>query len=143
MADTLHRVVVKETARREAQRHRRASAAMLAMVVIGIPVGIGQAQVNSFGSTNTAGLLVALLMVFSAAVLGMRAMRRMKQRAAERILYAVRHRNDVYWTYENNEMVGYDAGGPRVRLSLVAELALPVIPAASARMRSARDLQRA
>ena len=143
MADTLHRVVVAETARREAQRHWRVSCGMLAIVALGVPLGIGQAQVTTFGSTNTAGLFVALLMGLSGVVLGMRAMRRMKQRAAERILHAVQTRDDVYWTYEDGEMVGHDPRGPRVRLSLVARLALPDLPAASARMRSAGDLRRA
>lgn len=141
MADTLTRVVVEQTARREAQRHWRASCGMLAIVALGIPIGIGEAQASE--ATNTAGLLVAVLMMLSAAVLGMRAWRRMKQRAAERILQAVRTRDDVYWTYENGEMVGHDARGPRVRLSLVTKLALPELPMASARMRSAARLQRA
>src|SRR4051794_4337613 len=98
MADTLNRVVVEETARREARRHWRASCGMLAMVAVGVPVGIGQAQAISFGSTNTAGVFVALLMACSALVLGLRAMRRLKQRAAERILHAVATRKDIYWT---------------------------------------------
>ncbi|CAN5869363.1 hypothetical protein BH11MYX2_BH11MYX2_19340 [soil metagenome] len=115
---------------------------MLALIAMGIPVGIGQAQIH-FASTNTAGLFVAVLMVFSGGVLGLRAIRRMKQRAAERILDAVRTRDDVYWTYENDEMVGHDGRGPRVRLSLVAELVAPQLPVASARMRTVRGLQRA
>ncbi|HEY4059487.1 MAG TPA: hypothetical protein VGM39_22870 [Kofleriaceae bacterium] len=141
MADTLLRDVVEQTARRERQRHWRASCAMLSIVAVGIPIGIGQAQAHA--STNTAGALVAVLMLFSATVLWMRAMRRMKQRAAERILVAVRTREDVYWTYESGEMVGHDARGPRVRLSLTARLVMAELPVASARIRRARDLQQA